>query len=66
MPENIRSDPKTQCTCPVCRLIDACRDSEAAGHVRTIGHEAVALGRCLVQGALRIAQERLSSTPPEK
>ena len=66
MPENIRSDHKAGCPCPVCRLIDACRNSEAAGHVRTIGREAVELGRCLVHGALRIAQERLSSTPPEK
>jgi len=66
MPENIRSDTKAECTCPVCRLIAAYQDSEAAKHARTIGREAIELGRCLVHGALRIAQDRLSSTPPEK
>ena len=66
MPENIRSDHKAECSCPACRLIDAYRNSEAAGHMRNIGREAVELGRCLVHGALRLAQERLSSTPPEK
>ena len=66
MPEDIRSGSKAGCTCPVCRLIAAYRDSEAAKHVRTIGREAVELGRCLAHGALRFAQDRLSSTPPDK
>ena len=53
------------CLCPFCRLLTAYKQSEAATHIRGIQRETLGLVRCVLKGAMKKAQEHLSSTPPK-